>query len=371
MILQIILDIRRIDLGQRLREGKVLTIDEIEEIVSKCKLPLEKISKHFDKKSREHTTPEGNVTSLESVRMRRRGTKRTVVSNDADRVLYIRLYLDELVKYHSSRLDQGTTKYLALELARKHTVDALKARAPKKRRSGPQRISLTDKQIWQLWTVLSPESPENPFKNKFIRHRNALIFQYLILLGVRRGELLGVRLDDIKWPDRMIAVVRRHDNKQDKRKREAKAKTLSRLLPVSDELLLATHEYLTAEDQRRKYIPEGALNPFLFVSRNGDPLTTSGLQKVFEEVRNAFPDFPTDLSPHLCRHTCNYLLSLAFDAEGISEKEEAARRRALMGWSSTSLMPDHYNFRRIVDKANKSSLKAQEMYTRRRIDTKE
>lgn len=224
-------------------------------------------------------------------------------------------------------------------------------------------VSLTADQIDKLWAVLDPKAKDNPFKSKFVRYRNSLLITMMIFLGTRRGEALGLRLCDIHWSDAAVEVVRRQDNKNEKRKSEPKQKTRERDIPASTELLMAVLEYIQDPGLRPKHAKQG--NKSLFVARNGDPLTKSGVQKIFERIRNRSPDFPTDFSAHICRHTANYILTKAFDAQGLSQAERDVLRRQFNGWSDTSSMPALYNRRDIEEKARASVLRGQEDFSRR------
>jgi integrase len=46
--------------------------------------------------------------------------------------------------------------------------------------------------------VIEPDHPENPFESK-VRFRNYLILGLLLDLGIRRGELLGIRIEDCRF----------------------------------------------------------------------------------------------------------------------------------------------------------------------------
>ncbi len=188
--------------------------------------------------------------------------------------------------------------------------------------------------------------------------------QWLILLGLRRGEFLGIRLEDIDWHRAIVKVLRRQDSKLDKRARPANAKTIEGEIPLSDDLMAATYEYISSPSLRNSQVKDDS--PFLFVSRGGGALTNSALQHVFRKIRETCPALPRKLSSQMCRHTCNYILSVGFEKDGVLDTDEAQRRRVLMRWSPTSIMPEHYNKRRTKEKAHQSSLKAQiDQYAKR------
>ncbi|WP_194727294.1 tyrosine-type recombinase/integrase [Noviherbaspirillum malthae] len=364
MHLEICCRIRSIDLEGNIRAGKVLGIEDIEYIIAQCRVPLDHLVKQLDERFAAPTPPKPSVVSLEAVRMKQRVADWQELTNYGTRVLYIRDYVNDMALRALQRLPENTSKYLRLNEERKITYDTFTNRQPPKRNTSKPVVSLTDEQIERLWDVLDPLARENPFKNKFVRYRNSLLLTVLIFTGLRRGEILGLRVEDIDWANNTITVIRRQDNKADKRRREPKAKTRERHVPVSADLLMAIHEYLSEPGLRKDHVKDG--NPFVFISREGDPLTASGVQKIFQTVREEFPEFPRKLSAHICRHTANYILSKAFEAQGVTGEEADNQRRDFNGWSEKSTMPIRYNQRHIAEKTAISVLKAQEDFARRK-----
>jgi integrase len=362
MLLELLFILRDIDLSARLRVGSVLHLFEVESIVDNCKEQISRILellalKDIGSKSKK-------VSALSPFKALPPISTSQAVSSYRDRVAYIRDYINDRALRALTLFERDDEKYLRLEAARVQTFNMFDARIPARRKPEDNLKSLTEKQIYQLWQIVEPWSDENPFRDKFVRYRNALLIQWFILLGLRRGELLGVRIEDINWQQKTVSVVRRQDSKKEKRALSADAKTYPGDVPISDDLLTATHEYLTEESLRPSQAKDDDI--FLFVPRGGGALTFSGLHHVFRKIRETYPELPKKLSPQICRHTCNYILSVGFDKEGVTPAEEAQRRRVLMRWSPTSVMPDHYNRRRIKEKADASARKAQiEQYAKR------
>jgi integrase len=85
----------------------------------------------------------------------------------------------------------------------------------------------------------------NPFRTE-TRLRNWLMYGIAIQCGLRRGELLKLRLDDLPRPDTPWLVVRRraHDAADARRHRPA-VKTVERVLDLSGELRAGLRAYLT------------------------------------------------------------------------------------------------------------------------------
>jgi len=109
----------------------------------------------------------------------------------------------------------------------------------------------------------------DPYLHPFLRRRNYAIFQTLILTGLRRSELLNLRLADVDLENLKI-TVRQGKNAKD------------RLLPITLELSRTLLIYL--EERRR-------LNkkcPAFFTSFTLDgPFTASGLEKLVRKLRQS------------------------------------------------------------------------------------
>lgn len=362
MVLDLVFRLLDIDLDKRLKSSALLLLHEVEEVVDTCKLRLEPILHLLEMK--EKARQERSANSLKLYQKLPKVSKRDAVSSYRDRVAYIRDFINERALRSLYSLDRDNEQYLRLETARVHTFEMFDSRVPARPKPKEQNTSLSESQIGALWRLTDPTTDENPFRDEFVRFRNSLLMQWFILLGLRRGELLGIRLEDIDWERAVVKVLRRQDSTVDKRKSPAKAKTNEGEIPLSDDLLAATYEFIFAPNLRASQSKGDS--PFLFLARGGGALTNSALQHVFRKVRQSCPALPSKLSSQMCRHTCNYILSVGFERDGVLDTDEAQRRRVLMRWSPTSTMPDHYNKRRIKEKANQSSLKVQiEQYAKR------
>ena len=96
------------------------------------------------------------------------------------------------------------------------------------------------------------------------RLRNWLMFEVALELGIRRGELLKLRLDSLpRGADDGIRILRRPDDPHDSRSREPAVKTAERVIPASRELLradkpsLGTHIHSTSPRYRHWDVSRG------------------------------------------------------------------------------------------------------------------
>ena len=131
------------------------------------------------------------------------------------------------------------------------------------------------------------------------RLRNWLMFEVALELGIRRGELLKLRLDSLpRASDDGIRILRRPDDPHDSRAREPAVKTAERVIPASRELLRAVQVYLTSP------APLGRVSGkslYLFVTRSGSPVSIDTADDIIVGIARFSGVVP--LSWHRLRHT--------------------------------------------------------------------
>lgn len=176
----------------------------------------------------------------------------------------------------------------------------------------------------------------NPFRIE-TRLRNWLMYAIAIQCGLRRGELLKIRLDDLPRPDSPGLKVRRraHDT-ADARRHRPGVKTVERVLDLSGEVRAGLRAYLTNR------APSGRAaggSPYLFVTSASQALSITAANEVVGVIaRSAQID---DISWHSFRHTW----AETFAEELLTqhrEEEALALLRTLGGWKPRSTMPLHY-----------------------------
>lgn len=358
MVLHLFLDSSSIDIEQRIRQGGVFRLSELDELVRHCRRPV------ADQLKRNSIVPFSQSvrrSAAESVRLVQRQPAPVEVAGHtaANRIRVIRDYLDWLVRYHMARYPWGATEGERLWNEWTSCKNALDARLPrhKGRNTVGQREGLQPEVVDRLLNVTSPTSPENPWKGEGTCIRNSLLISWFYELGLRRGEVLNVKISDINFQSEELTVVRRADDPEDPRKDQPLVKTRDRRIPLSPGLCKLTHEYIT--NTRRA--TEGARrHPFLFVAMGtGAPLSLSAVNAIFAELRNAFNGEFYAVTPHVLRHTWNDRFSVAMDNAKVSEAEEERMRSFLMGWAPTSKTSVNYTRRHVRLKAQQVSLAMQ------------
>ncbi|ENH6339635.1 site-specific integrase [Burkholderia vietnamiensis] len=354
MAFHLFLDARGIDLDARLTKGELLSLAEVEDLSRLCRRTI--VALAALSKMDERTT--SNVLSLESVRMVTRKAPSIEVRPDvaAGRLRYIRMYLQWLTNERRSRYDLPTAVGARLGEASTFVIDAINVRIPSKsgRNIFDQRAGLPGDVEAELLRVIDPESPANPWRHPHVRYRNAALIHWLLYLGVRIGEALGVRVSDIDFRLKQVTIHRQADSLDDPRTYQPQTKTRPRVFPVSNALLAETQTYIL---KYRSNFPQAKKHPFLFVAdRTGRPMALATISKVFRVLRARCPDLPEHLCAHLLRHTWNDTFSAMASDRGMSHADECQARSYLMGWSPTSKSAATYTRRFVRQKANEVSL---------------
>lgn len=353
-----------IDLNQRLEQGKLLSLSEVDELVKLAGLKQEELDALLGNKKKSQAA--SRVVSLERARMRASGraSKRVESETKATRLIYIRKYIEWLSAGRRLKLDVGHEHFRALNVATETVVGQLNARIPSRDHDAGGRQGVIGEVRARILEVIHPDSPENPWKGKHVRLRNQLIFMWLLLLGIRNGELLGVYVSDVNLRTGEVVITRRPDNPEDERGNAPLVKTRSRLLALSPGLMDLTRDYIIGKGKdkegSRSSIKGARRHPYLFVANGtGAALSKPALNKLFRELRTKVPGLTNDLSPHVLRHTWNDDFSELMDTKGVSSEDEERMRRQAMGWSPQSRMAAHYTKRHIQRKSNEASLALQ------------
>ena len=236
----------------------------------------------------------------------------------------------------------------------RETLKAAVARVKKAFRSNhksgrtvAKRCGLTRDEVETIRQVIKPGAKQNPFRRS-VQFRNYLIFELMLATGIRRGELLKLKLSHLPVGSKTtLSVVRSPDDKDDPRRNEPQVKTRMREIPLHRQLRVDLWKYV---QKHRRSSPN---NPYLFTSeRGGTPLDSGGVNWVFSFlVKRRFPHLRGKLSPHVMRHTFNEMLVELAKTLNWTEGQVKDLQRYLNGWSETSEMPTRYTSRIIEAQA--------------------
>ena len=235
--------------------------------------------------------------------------------------------------------------------------------------------------FFKVMELVRPLNDKNPF-TELVKNRNYLLFRLLYETGLRSGEILQLKITDIKFSQNLIEVRRRHNDLEDTyRSIEPNAKTLERDIYITPELAEEIRAYVIKE---RPLMRNANKHSFLFVSNKGksagNPISLIQFSRIVEKVAEDenLADFikkhgfkgARRITRHGFRHDFNNRLSISIDKnnekareEGrlhdvISEKQELERRMYLMGHKNES-SSSIYNLKNTKKQAE--SLLLQEM----------
>lgn len=347
-----------ISLDERMWSGRFLALGEVDALAQRCR-----VFAGGEDQNPESTPlgPDPKMLSLEKVRMRRAKAAPEAVAPQtaANRIRTLHAYLTWLTSSFLSENSLPDTLSGNLRAVVADALGALLRRIPsfQGRNVLGQREGLPDEVLDRILTVVNPESPENPWRDRFVRSRNVLIIYMLRKLGLRRGELLNIKIPDIDFRNNQVGIYRRADDPNDPRVNQPRVKTRDRILPLSESLVEAIEHHIRKE---RSLVPGAHKHGHLFLTeRRGKPMSLDALNKLFRVLRERVPDLPDDLSPHVLRHDWNDEFSKKMDAKGVSEEEEKRYRAYLQGWSPTSATAQTYTRRHVRNKAMGVSLAMQ------------
>lgn len=319
-------DARGVDLQNRLESGAFLTLTEVADLDTFC-------GKYMRDALAELLEAVGCVKLKPRKSKKQRRTVKLLEKRN--RLAAIYSYIEYTSADYLSRLHLQPERWKHYNSVRANCLEWIssRVRAIKKPRRNDlgDREGLEEGDIIRLRAVIEPDHPENPFRPE-VRFRNYVMVKLMLDLGIRRGELLGIRIEDctLGGSRGTITIHRRPDDPDDPRTNQPASKTNARVLPLGGRLTELLHEWIV---HHRPKIRGARKHPFLIVSSSdGKPLSLSMVNKMMRQLRSRVPGLPSELSAHVLRHTWNDDFSDAMDKKGVPGDQEAKWRARLMGW---------------------------------------
>ena len=198
--------------------------------------------------------------------------------------------------------------------------------------------SLSDTDLRTIEKYLHPKSPFLDGKYKENVLRNWIIYKLFISYGIRRGELLRIKIgidtvrgkkkQSLNLRDGNFTILRNPDDPLETRKYRPQVKTLERTFKLSDDLIYLINDYIKI----RSKLGVGRKHNFLFCvhygQHKGNPLSTEALGRIFRELREKHKDINPNFTPHALRHTFfNKLAKRMEDYVVTDEGKEILKRK--------------------------------------------
>ena len=156
-----------------------------------------------------------------------------------------------------------------------------------------------------------------------------------LMLGLRRGETLGLRWQDINWINNIICIRQSVlPTKNGIIFADVKTESSHRDIPVSEHIINMLKEYKTIQDEYKKYFDKAYIdNDLICCKKDGFPYNPGTFSHMFENIliKNNIPQ----MRFHDLRHT-NATLMLK---NNISAKIASSR----LGHATTAITLDLYS----------------------------
>ena len=354
-ILQTYFDERNINIVKRIWQGELFSLAEIDGLVRYCRQSFRKTRKgalranvHFLS-----TEPEEEP--------------RVTIDTYVVRLRHIHTYLKWLIT--ERKLDKTVCKKVKQKLERDGAVilEAISSRTPitSGHKQPAEKKALPMEATNLILSVATPESPYNPWKHEFVKRRNQLVLELLFRTGLRSGELLGLKVEDIVFESDLLKVVRRPDDRDDPRKREPNVKTVARDKTLPPEVVPLLMDYIL---YFRGNIKRADAHTYLIISSTGQPLSRTRFNEICLELRKHFGQLPRCFTSHICRHTFSTNLAISENEKGNDTASIHNTLRLENGWSHGSSMPAYYTQTFIREEARKAILSLQDVYMNRGSD---
>ncbi len=178
----------------------------------------------------------------------------------------------------------------------------------------------------------------------------------MLSFGLRPGELLSLRVEDIQLGDiSSIRVHRRPPDIKDKRKQRPQIKRNGRTLAINDRSL--AKELDTYITKWREMLDEKNQTDiewdYLILNQDGKPLSLASITQYFQILKEKNAEFlPTNFSPKTLRHTFSASMERLLREAGVEEDNRKKALAYLRGDSSLSSQ-DVYTFKETELEANK------------------
>lgn len=298
----------------------------------------------------------GLIESLRRDQSQGRKVKKLTVTPNSfnQRLTTTRQFIGLIFDIHLGAIPFNDMRYEHIRDQKMRTISWLDSSfisAPPKNASKQKGLTLTQTKF--LVNCLNPKNDQIFGRDPAVRFRNYVSVMIMLKYGLRPGELLSLKVEDIEFGAiSAIKVERRSPNPKDKRKPRPHIKRNGRVMPIDnpifakflDEYIMKWREKLEAKASDE--------SEYLILSDEGRPLSQPSIVQFFQIIRNRFPDdLPSNLSAKSLRHTFSSNMEKLLREAGLDEQRRMEALADLRGDSSLSSQ-EVYIAQEIQEQAN-------------------
>lgn len=199
-----------------------------------------------------------------------------------------------------------------------------------------QRKGLSEIEAKFLTNVLNPDNPHAIGRNVAVRVRNYVLTILMLNYGLRPGEALSLRVEDVEFGAiSAIRVQRRAPDLSDKRRPRPQIKRNGRVMPIDDLQFIKILDQYILQYREELEAKSPQETDYLILSDEGEPLSQSSVTQFFQILRDRYPDdLPAHLTAKALRHTFSSLMEKSLRALGMEEERRKQALAFLRGDSS-------------------------------------
>lgn len=337
-----------IDLVSRFAKGNYLTSSECHKLADFARFD-------FSKKSQQKH-------AIVALGKGRRGYSYSLpmvaIGSHSKRLGYIARFVKWLADYLLTHVSKEHTRQI--ESMRDVILSCRIKEGPK--RDDFDRAEFTLQQNTILNEIIALDAPRNPFSQTH-QLRNLLIIELFRQTGMRRSEVLNLRVKDVDQVKRQLNVRRRHNSPDDPRVPQPRVKKEERAIPINEELVDLIRQYIAV----RRTVPSATKHLYLLVTHKsgptqGQPMTIAALNELFKTIKKSDARL-AHLSPHKQRHLFSGQLARVQHEQGTDSNQQEEHRRVrnyLSGRKATSEVDAIYIEQETKRLAREAALAAQE-----------
>jgi integrase len=269
----------------------------------------------------------------------RRKVKKLVVSPNTfnQRLITIRQFLTWYIDVFIGSVPYSSDNYNQIMDNKKRLLELLETsfiNSPPTNRS--QQKGLDGRQTDFLLTILDPENKQVYGRDPAVRYRNYITTMIMLYYGLRPGELLSLKVEDVEIGSISgIRVERRPPNALDTRKPRPQIKRNGRTLPIYDPLFARYLDTYITEWRDLLEDKSDQESEYLILSDDGEPLSQSSITQFFQLLRNKYSnDLPSHLTAKALRHTFSSQMEKTLRNSGMEEEKRKQALAYLRGDSS-------------------------------------